>query len=456
MAVSSLEYSYLYPFASKLSSIDGGGRLELATSLVEDTYPYFFEGEFRQPRAVALFLDSLAKLVSTRFYIPPNMLRRILAERDPVVTSGGGYLRFEGFSACASAYARLDISEEGYRGDIVGRGTTNVDFNSSTRHALATVREEDSLSVCVGQDSLKFAHEEREVVERKVSLPARWIKGFVEVQAYQAKMEKRFQLGKVEAVRFLRSLPRSVANKAEFYVVPSSAGLRLSQRNSSEAVSIAGIKRLNVLTDLSPLIDELEVFASDNGQSSEWRIKCGGVSFSLAVTADASRGFSGEGQVLDSLAENGGGALARVHSALSWQSCIRADAFARELGLEEAAVSQSLNILGSSGLVGYDLSSGGYFHRILPFDMDKLDTVHPRLQGAKKLVEKGAVKVLDRVDGVVHAEVEGSGVVHKVKVGSENFCTCPWHSKYQGKRGQCKHILSVIMLEQDYLKTVSE
>ena len=45
------------------------------------------------------------------------------------------------------------------------------------------------------------------LVERKVKLPLRWLKGFVEVQSYQRRMELRATLPVVAAVRFLRSLP---------------------------------------------------------------------------------------------------------------------------------------------------------------------------------------------------------------------------------------------------------
>jgi hypothetical protein len=50
--------------------------------------------------------------VASRFFVPPAMLERILALADPIVTSGGGMLRFEGFSGCRSVYARVDLTPE--------------------------------------------------------------------------------------------------------------------------------------------------------------------------------------------------------------------------------------------------------------------------------------------------------------------------------------------------------
>ncbi|MBI1270046.1 hypothetical protein GC174_06420 [bacterium] len=464
MADPAISYDYIYPFSSEFVSEESGGRLRLAASKIEDKFPYFFEGEILQPNVTAQMLLNLAKIVTTRFYYPPNMLRRIIEERDPVITSGGGFLRFEGFSVCAGAYARVDISPDGYRGEVVGKGTTNVDFNAPTRRELALVRDGSRLTFCVGEEELKLEHEGSSLVERKVELPKRWIKGFVEVQAYQAKMKPRFVLSGQEVLRFLRSLPRNVGSKAEFYVVPTGNGksLRLSQRadSSGEAVKIAGMKRLNVLADLAPFADRLEVFATDDNQSTEWRIesKSGGISFVLTITADLYRGFSGEGQVLSELASMDGAFeknLARVYAGLNWQSCIKADSFGSQIGsqigIDQDSAGRSLATLGSRGLVGYDLNQGGYFHRELPFRIEEVESVHPRLIGARKLIEKGGVKVQGKVDGVLRAEVEGSGVVHIVKIGAgtEAVCTCPWHSKYQGKRGFCKHILAVLMEAED-------
>lgn len=460
MADSAISYDYIYPYSSELVSEENGERLRLAASKIEDKFPYFFEGEILQPNVTAQMLLNLSKIVTTRFHYPPNMLRRIIDERDPVITSGGGFLRFEGFSACAGAYARVDISPDGYRGEVVGKGTTNVDFNAPTRRELALVRDGSRLALSVGEEELKLEHEGNASVERKVELPKRWIKGFVEVQAYQAKMKPRFVLTGQEVLRFLRSLPRNVGSKAEFYVVPIGNGksLRLSQRavGSGESVKIAGLKRLNVLADLAPFADRLQVFATDDNQSTEWRLdsKSGGISFVLTITADLYRGFSGEGQVLSELASMDGAFeknLARVYAGLKWQSCIKADSFGSQIGVAQDSVGHSLATLGSRGLVGYDLNQGGYFHRELPFRIEEVEAVHPRLTGARKLIEKGGVKVLGRVDGLLRAEVQGSGVVHMVKIGADAdaVCTCPWHSKYQGKRGYCKHILAVLMEAED-------
>jgi len=444
MSESSIEYAYQYPFSSSLATAADGGHLQLATSKQADQYPYFFEGKLLQPRTTAQLLFLLAKIVGTRFYMPPAMLKKIIAERDPVITSGGGVLRFEGFSACCSTYARVDLTPEAYVGTLTGTGTTNVDFNAPMKASLAAVRDQDRLSLSVGPDQVMLKRGFSEVIERKVQLPLRWIKGFVEVQAYQSTMQLRYTIGKSETIKFLRSLPANAHHRSNFFVVPSGQGLRLSQVESTGGIVVGGLERLALLKSVASLADELKIYASPNGESSEWQLRCGGISLHLTITAESSRGFSGEGQVLSDLAQPGLMQIAKVQAELSWQALLDVDQTALRCALTAATVKQSLSILGSRGLVGFDLANGAYFSRQMPFDMELVESVHPRLKAARKLVDSGDVKVLSKVGDAVEAQVKGTDVNHRVRIDSEReYCSCQWHSKYQGHRGPCKHILSV-------------
>src|SRR5688572_5277401 len=99
-ASNAIEHTYRYPYSSQLLDVYDKPLLQLAKAQTHDKFPYFFEGRILQPRIAAQLLSTVAKVVETRYYIPPNMLNRIIMERDPVVTAGAGMLRFEGFSAC--------------------------------------------------------------------------------------------------------------------------------------------------------------------------------------------------------------------------------------------------------------------------------------------------------------------------------------------------------------------
>lgn len=89
----------------------------------------------------------------------------------------------ESFSACGGVYARLDVLEPALDGEVHERGTTNVDVNGPLREALARVGGSDPLHLAVGTDELAVTTMDGAVVEKKVPLPDRWLRGFAEVRS---------------------------------------------------------------------------------------------------------------------------------------------------------------------------------------------------------------------------------------------------------------------------------
>ena len=67
-------------------------------------------------------------------------------------------------------------------------GTTNVDMGADLRAALAGVQERSALGLAVGASSVEVAADGADAVERRVPLPSRWVRGFLEVQAIQAEL----------------------------------------------------------------------------------------------------------------------------------------------------------------------------------------------------------------------------------------------------------------------------
>lgn len=325
------------------------------------------------------------------------------------------------------------------------------------RAALDRVRDSDRLSVSVGPDEVALKRGFESVIERKVALPLRWLKGFVEVQAYQSAMELRYDIGKIEALKFLRSLPRNSSPKTNFFVVSSGNGLRLSQIDSSEAVAVSGLQRLQLLTDLSPFADRLRVYTDANRQSSEWQLQFGGVYLSVTLTADVTRGFSGEGRVLSDLKDADLAYLPKLRAALKWQSQIDINSLAKQASISEDDVRSGLALLGSAGIVGFDLFNKSYFHREMPFDLDEIEGMHPRLKSARRLLDDGKVSILTRTTDGADVQVESSDCSHRVRIDGENAeCTCPWFGKYQGSRGPCKHILSAKLYISDQRNHASQ
>jgi hypothetical protein len=439
--MTALSHAYQYAFSSALST-EGRPRLTLATSNANEQ-PHFFTGQLRQPRLASELLTAVHLIVGSRFFMPANSLAKVLRLADPVVTCGEGSLRFEGFSGCCSTYIRADFLPAGYEGQVVRKGTTNVDFNAPMRAALARLRDADGLELLVGADEVTLRSAKDKITENKVELPLRWLRGMLEVQSYQAGMRLRHTMNGVEALRFLRVLPRNANGREPLWIVPGPMGLRTTARQSDDGVRMSDSSRLRVLEVLAPKAKSVSLYADDAQQSSAWVLDFGGMRLTLALSAETWRGFSGEGQALRALLRaSGTPALSAVRAQLNWQDALDPAAIARQLVLPASEVKDALLVLGATGLVGFDVAESRYFHRVLPFDLSLVEDLNPRLASARELMELGAVSI-ERVQPL-EATVASGGTLHRVRmVNDELHCTCPWFAKHQGARGPCKHVLAV-------------
>ena len=400
MAATTDEQTYSYVRPSELTFGDGRADLMLATSggrtaAGPAAHPVFFDGFLGHPEQAAAALLAVAKVARTRFYMPPGMVAAILRAADPVVTSNGDRLRFESFSACCGVYARYDALPGSLDGTVLDTGTTNVDFNPPMRDALARIGGLEPLHLQVGEDVVVRTLD-AEVTEKKVPLPERWLKGFAEVQLASATVAPAFEVAASEARRFIRSMPSSGSRKP-VWVVPAGRGLRITTRPTPDAVSLSGLDRLKPLEPLLRFARSLRAYAAPHdsqGATGVWELELDDARLVLALSPESSRGFSGEGGVLWDLADEQSSDDADLISALlAFEPRIDIDRLSTESGLSTERVTRALGRLGAAGRVGYDAAEAAYFHRELPYDAERLATMHPRLRDATALVEAGAVRL---------------------------------------------------------------
>jgi hypothetical protein len=433
-------YSYLRP------SILGEDGLTLATSGdgagVATAHPRFFSGFVTTPEPAALGLLAVAEVARARYYQPVDR-----ASLDPVVTGSRDRLRFESFSGCCGVYARMDLLPAALDGEMVDHGTTNVDVNPPLRQALARVGGGEPLKLDVGADELIVSTMDGLVVERKVPLPARWLRGFAEVQVIASGFDPRFEVSGTEGAAFLRRLPGG-ADRTVLWVVPAGRGLRLTSRPDAGAVCLPGPHRLAALRPLLRFAQSLRAYGppvsrATLGAPSTWELVLPTLRLMLTLSPEPARGFSGEGAVLSALAgEDVIDDADLISALLAWDPAIDVDALAAASALSAVRVRAALAQLGTSGRVGYDVADAAYFHRVLPYNAEAAARLNPRLVGARRLAAEGAVTPAGD-----HAWVRSGDERYQVRVvdGRPVSCTCQWWARYRGDRGPCKHLLAVMV-----------
>jgi hypothetical protein len=444
-----IDYAYRYPFPSRLLHDRSGSHLSLATSSSLEHNAYFFTGLLTSPKLTAELLLLLSEVSRTRYFSWQAYREAqlpIISLADPVVTSGGEHLRFEAFSVCGGVYARLDMLPTSVEGDWCGRGTTNVDFNQTMRDLLARITAQEQVRINVGTDQLEIERAEENAIEKKVALPDQWLKGFVEVQAYQAKMTPFCELSGAQTEDFLQAIPaQTPATKGDgLFLIPEGKTVRITRRHPMNGIPVGAPGRLKTAQRVAHMAKRVRIY-SEPGGSTAWEFDFVGMRFTVAITADASRGFAGEGQVLEHLVRtNAEEVLARVKASLQWQARLDAANLASDLKLNADAVRNALSILGTRGLVGFDLHENTYFHRELPFCSSLVEKTQPRLASARKLVKSSAVRIVRRDGNYIEAYTPGENGDHFIYFnGSEQKCTCPWFVRHAGARGPCRHVLAV-------------
>lgn len=404
-----------------------------------DVAPILFMGRLTHPALTARALTGLAKVASTRFIPIPSISASL---RDPIVSVGSKLIRFEAFSGCAGVYVSVDVLPEGLDGTFLAEGSTNVDFNSPLLTALGGVGSKDEMNLCIGPEDVSVGFASGTVVERKVPLPVRWLKALGTIPIYLSDSEYFGELSGPQAAKICRSASQS-KGKGDHYLARRGSELIISSLSTRrpDEIPIGGLYRLQPIAPFLALAEGIKVYAHPSGTAITWRVYLKGLRFSLTMSREPYRGFSGEGAGLGELSQ---GLTPELLSALSVGTANRLFVPVSPGRKKTGPASEQATALAAMGLLGYDLDEKSYFHRRLPFKLDRLLGLNPRLKGAEKLLAGGKVEINFRQDGTVEGRVEGSGVWHSV-VLSENSarCTCLWTSKYKDTRGPCKHILAV-------------
>ncbi len=210
-----ITYSYASASALTKSGRDDSLFLSKYSEIEKKEAPCFYYGNLTEPYITARCLIALSNVVQSSFNLSPFEIAKL---KDPIVTSGNDTIRFEGFSHCAGVYARVDILPGSHDGEFLENGTTNVDFNQPMISALSRINRGERVILSVGKKDVALEHNLNKVVERKVPLPVKWIKGLASVQIFLSQAEKAFSFNRVQTLQLFQSLP-SGKPKTDYYLV---------------------------------------------------------------------------------------------------------------------------------------------------------------------------------------------------------------------------------------------
>ncbi|NMH29053.1 SWIM zinc finger family protein [Flavobacterium silvaticum] len=435
---------YHYNSASTFSREKGLNKLVLAHQTEIESVnniPCFFWGNLTDPYVTAKCWRTIAKVVRSSFGpIPPSL-------RDPIISAGSERIRFEGFSSCNGVYVRLDMKPEAIDGEFIANGTTNVDFNDPMLNALNSIQKNERVTLSVGQKDMQVITGKSKVTEKKVSLPPRWIKGLTSVQLYLADMDLKFELNKIQAIQLFQTFPKG-NTKGEFFISRKAGKCMFSTLGGNDSVRIGGVHRLRLLEGILPIVDKIYVYESTDGQTCALVCELGKMQLLMAFSPDAYRGFSGEGKVLDTMTENLPMEwIYGINSLLKSNETFDPTLLSIEHDIDFGMMENLTSSLSSIGLLGYDVMERNHFYRQLPFKTERIVSMNPRLKNAKALIAKEHITIAKKTADTIEALVKGTDVTHKVVIDSNSArCTCQWFTEYQGKRGICKHVLAVKMM----------
>jgi len=438
------DLQYNYSGISTFTKTKGINNLVLAHQTEIESVnniPCFFWGDLTDPYVTAKCWSTIAKVVRSSFGpIPPSL-------RDPIVTAGTERIRFEGFSSCNGVYVRLDMKPESIDGEFIANGTTNVDFNDPMLNALNSIQKNEKVTLAVGQQEVQVITTKNKVVEKKVTLPTRWIKGLTSVQLYLADMDLKFELNKIQTIQLFQNMPKGMV-KGDFFIAKRAGKFMFSTLATADAVRVGGLHRLRLLDGVLAIADKVFIYESADKQTVAFVYEFGKMQLLMAFSPDAYRGFSGEGKALEQLTEN-----LPVEWVYGLNSLLKANEnfdptlLSIEHDIDFGTMDQLTSSLSSIGLLGYDVVGRSHFYRQLPFKTERILSLNPRLKNARKLIDEEQVQILKKENDYIEAQVKGTGVLHKVVINQQGYrCTCEWFTAYQGKRGICKHILAVKMV----------
>jgi hypothetical protein len=510
------EVRMAYAGLSTLVTSEGTARLALAGNLHRD--PVRFEATIKEPLRFREAMAALYAVVASDFrYVPKDRTAYLAYTRmrressslnawqaqrayfswllrndptafvilDPVITVHPDEVFFEVFSKDEGAYAKLGVERDAFEhaGELAF-GTTNVDFSQSLDLGIQQMRSYRETRLSIGQEGVKFATASAgEVLEKQISVPDTWLRGFLQVQSSAALPRDRFDLAPIDLYNALRHLRLHADRKGQRrglrielvpgepprlvlepwnVVIPATA--ERFKGKAARVVRVWGRRRLALIHRFLPFTEAIEVHVLGSGLPSFWVLRASGVTLTIGLTGFTTANWS-QALNFDLLLPRKTATTTKplevvlAHLHKNWSA--GAGELVRATGLAWPALTEALQLGCQQGKIMYDLASDVYRFRPLtdaPLDLGRLEYRDSRERMAYDLLaRRGAVKIVseNRIPAT-GLELTGQVVVAEDRreyrpqmlLADEGQvtradCTCTAFRKQGLKAGPCVHLVAL-------------
>ena len=411
---------------------------------------------------------------------------------DPIVSVHPDQLFFEVFSKDEGCYAKLGIDWSAIEDDGGAErrhGTTNIDFSDALFDGVQRMRSYRETRLSVGKEAVALHTAEpgaaHEVLEKKVTVPDSWLRGFLQVQSAGTLPRTVVKIAPIDLYNVLRHLrlnadPRKGGRGVRIELVPGEAPRLVLEPwelliattagpytgRTPQVVRVWGRRRLMLLKRLLPFAQSIELHLLGSGLPSFYVLRAGPVTFTLGLSGFTSSNWA-QAVSFDLLLPRRAAEtfpLEKMLAYLGERWVASAATIAADLGAPEAPVLAALQVACQRGLVMFDVAGEVYRFRPLtgvPLDPGRLEFRNDRERRAHDLCAQGAVKIVteNRIHDVgleltgkvlVTADkreyrpellLDDDGRVKKAE------CTCAFFRKHQLKEGPCEHLVALRLAE---------
>lgn len=403
---------------------------------------------------------------------------------DPVISVHPDGVFFEVFSKDEGVYANLGVKMDAF--ELAGKpvfGTTNIDFSQNLLDGILQMRSYRQTQLTIGRDAVKVATSGKgEVLEKRISVPDSWLRGFLQVQSAATLPKDSFTVAPIDLYNVMRQLRLHADQKGKprglrieltpgetpilvlepWETVIKTSG-QIYRGQQAKVVRVWGRRRLMLLRRMLPFAETVEVHVLGSGLPSFWVLRSGDFAMTLGLTGFTAANWS-QAVSFDLLLPRQtktSKPLEKIvkHLADVWFD--GSDGLKKVVGGDGAELLEAVQLGCQHGRIMYDLATDVFRLRPLreePLDLEKLEYRNARERVAYDLIaRKGAIKIasVNRIFG------RGLELTGKAQVAEDKReyrpqltltdegnvtraeCTCSFFRQQGLAHGPCAHLVAL-------------